>query len=53
VAFDREMVVAYADAIRADLDERGRGDVEIGVNISVSNALTWLPRLDSNQQPFG
>jgi type I restriction enzyme, R subunit len=45
VAFDREMVVAYADAIRAELAKRGRGDLEVGVNISVSSSKSENPAL--------
>lgn len=45
VAFDRELVVAYADAIRAELDKRGRSDIEVAVNISVSSSKSENPAL--------
>ena len=45
VALDREMVVAYATAIRAELAKRGHGDIEVGVNISVQNTKSENPAL--------
>ena len=45
VALDREMVVAYATAIRAELSKRGHDDIEVGVNISVQNTKSENPAL--------
>jgi type I restriction enzyme R subunit len=44
VALDREMVILYADAIRTELARRGV-DIEVGVNIHVSNSKNELPTL--------
>lgn len=44
VAFDRELVVAYATAIRAELARAG-SDLEVGVNIHVSNSKNENPAL--------
>lgn len=45
VALDREMVVLYASAIRAELDRRRRDDIEVGINISVQNSKSENPEL--------
>jgi type I restriction enzyme, R subunit len=45
VALDREMVVVYADAIRAELKKQGAGHIEVGVNISVSSSKSESPSL--------
>ncbi len=45
VALDREMVVAYATAIRAELAKQGYDDIEVGVNISVQNSKSENPAL--------
>jgi type I restriction enzyme R subunit len=45
VALDREMVVAYASAIRSELARQGHGDIEVGVNISVKNSKDENPAL--------
>ncbi len=45
VALDREMVVAYASAIRAELVRQGHGDIEVGVNISVKNSKDENPAM--------
>jgi type I restriction enzyme R subunit len=45
VAVDREMVVAYAAAIRAELAKRGHDDIEVGANISVQNTKSENPAL--------
>jgi type I restriction enzyme R subunit len=45
VAQDRELVVDYAAAIRAELARLGRDDIEVGVNISVQNSKNEIPAL--------
>ena len=44
VAFDRELVAAYATAIRAELARLG-SDLEVGVNIHVTNSKNENPAL--------